>query len=206
MFEEASSRNTLQHQKDLLPGAKCQITVPHDIHSPVFRLLPLSLSIYYFRANLLQVEKLDNFCVYKLLKIKLKDLDVEAQSPALSRLDVQPFKVRIYFRTAAFVHRVYHHQHVTSFDDNLPRNTGSNYNLRSTSLLAYLGVGRFFNLCIHCFNNNQGWPFKVIYTNQCRNVIFTLHKLTKINLLDENSFFLQLTRYASFKNRPSLSE
>ena len=90
----------------------------------------LTLALYFSKANLAQLEKLYNFCIFKLLKIKLKYCSTDEQIAALRPLHVQAFKVRLYHRVGSFVHGIYHRRLLGSFYDRVSVNQ-SKYQLRS---------------------------------------------------------------------------
>ena len=91
----------------------------------------MSLSIYYSRSDLLQLEKLYNFCVFKLLKTNLKGVSIEAQQASLEPFRLQPFRTRVYIRLAIFVYNVYGGRCLESVRSKLKKNMQP-YDLRSS--------------------------------------------------------------------------
>ena len=89
----------------------------------------LSLSIYYIRSNLLQLEKLYNFCLLKLLSVNLKNVCLQEQLKLLLKFNLQPFKARLYTRVSIFIYNVDKGRLLEGFKLKLKENKCT-YNLR----------------------------------------------------------------------------
>ena len=89
-----------------------------------------TLAIYYSRANLAQLEKLYNFCIFKFLKLKLKYSSINEQTAALRPFRLQAFKTRLYVKVGMLVHGIFHRRLLGAFCDRVSANS-SKYVLRS---------------------------------------------------------------------------
>ena len=61
-----------------------------------------SLYIYFSESLLKRFERFYDICIYRMLKIKLFDLDVDEQLAELSERGLMPFRVRYFYRLSIF--------------------------------------------------------------------------------------------------------
>ena len=69
-----------------------------------------SLYIYFSESLLKRFERFYDICIYRMLKIKLFDLDVDEQLAELSERGLMPFRVRYFYRLSIFSYKVLNKQ------------------------------------------------------------------------------------------------
>ena len=118
----------------------------------------LSLSIYYSRSNLHQLEKLYNFCFLKLLNINLKYTAHQDQIAILKQFRLLPFRVRLYFKVSIFTYNISCGRFLDCIKQKLRENKIT-YNLRSKRqfvaprIRTMFGGRRLLNFYCQAINN-----------------------------------------------------
>ena len=100
----------------------------------------LSLSIYYSKSQIDQLEKLYNYCLFKLCHIKLNQeylstrvdkngkritklgfspLNLDSQLAILGKFNLMPFKMRIFYRLSLFSYKILNKQFLVNIFDSV---------------------------------------------------------------------------------------
>ena len=149
----------------------------------------ISLAIYYPKHLIDQLEKLYNYCLFKLCNIKLSvksyktfiPLDLQAQSNLLKDFNLMPFRYRLFYRLSLFSYKILNRQ--------ILLNIFSSIQFHDTETLERQRK-QHFSLCA-----TPNWR---TYAGTKRLSYFLPNF---VNVVLKNSFNLSFNDFNSFKNR-----
>jgi hypothetical protein len=96
----------------------------------------LSLFIYFNSKQIDELENLYNFCLLKLFNIKLKFLSLSEKYIVLKKMNLFPFKIRLFYRLSLFTYKIVNNSILSDF--NILFEKSNHYNLRNTTKSLYI--------------------------------------------------------------------
>ena len=116
--------------------------LPYNVKIQFFKtfLLPyfdycISLYLYFPKTVLLKMEKLFNHCLFILLDIDLKYLNVSDQLVTLSKFHLMPFFYRYLFRFSIFSYKILNSNFLTNIKNKLKLYQKKHYFLREKNII-----------------------------------------------------------------------